>query len=1284
VPRSARTPVRALALLLALIPSAGVAAPAKPAKRKPAKSPSREGQKAKGAGGPSPRGRRPVLRQAAGAPATATATPAGAPSNAALTGQAGGNARESEIYGDRLDGIEAEVAALKDKVFRSKARLAVLRDTVLSGVMAGGRVIVAHRNLMGVGFRLIRVVVILDGAQIFARSDETGSLDAEDELPIFDGNLPPGPHEITVELVYQGQGYGAFDYLKGYTFKSSSNHSFAVGESGQFKLVSKGYERGNLTTEMKDRPAVEWQTVAIDASGAPTAEPGRQVAAVPAPCRLAPALASPWSSALLAPATCRPMAQGTGHLSLGTALLAPPPRAPRRPSSRPTSAASPPRSPSAEDTATAAAKVAGPPRASAAPASWPGAWSPARSCCARRTASAPPSCSSTCSRTPPTRPPPSQARFYLGEALLLLGMRRWAAECFSRTLADPGADGAAPAPARGRPPARPRQPGAGPRPRARPGLGAMPELRARMQALGLLARRPADARRRPARRARPARHPAPARLGPGDRPRPADRRAALRLRPPPVPQQGVQRRVRRARRAHAGDAAVQPEEPRRPLARARDLHRRRVGGGARPARRGDRPLRQDPRRHPRASPTARSATSPGWPAPASTSTRTTRLEALRAYRQIGRDSPMFAEAMYETAWALLRAGRHEVALTALDVVLTHDPDGPVAPEALQLRGKLHVQQRSWKAAEKEFTALRRDFEGKAKSLAAALTVEADAAAYYTEVARAEGPEFHLGALLPRGAGVFARTCAAPPRPSTWPARQAPRRTLRETRDLLARMESAAAATERPRVFTDLGAHWTAIDAAHFELAEASEVAGEGRREARAGRLPQARGPARQPARARRPASAPATRARRGSSATPPRAAAGRRPIASLRAQLLALERGQLTSGRPRTPAFFSEATALRAALADSEAEAAGLRARISHGRDPALHRPDPRRPPPRRRRLPQLPGRRPRGGQQGRQRPRDQDLLARMRPRRPEPRRRPREGRGRRRQAPRRRPRRAPRGAGQPRSIRRRVRRAAPARPTPPSARRPPPPSATCAASCATGPCAARSACSTSPGPSRHGEQDEAERLERTRDQAIKELDRALDQVMEDDRMNRLLLAAMSLPDWCPARAAPRRRQAEARAPARRSTWQGLARRARLRPRARADRPQRRQPAWSPPSPLRARTPEEMQALASMEQILARYRNAARVERHPRPSCSPSRPSRAAASSTNATASASTQRRDRPASCAPTRSPATKNSWRRTPTTRRGPRRSCSASPSCCSPPTATASPARKTPTTTP
>jgi hypothetical protein len=274
VSRLARLLPRALAAgLLVLAPSPAAAAPAAPGKpATPASKPASKPASAAKSGAPAP----------ANATAPATAKPAmpdpfapaaAQPSSAALTGQPTGNARESEIYGDRLDGIEAEVAALKDKIFRSKARLAVLRDTVLSGVMAGGRVLIVHRNLMGSGFRLVRVAVVLDGSQIFARSDDTGALDQEDELPIFDGNLPPGPHEIAVELRYQGQGYGAFSYLKGYTFKSASNYSFLVGESGQFKLVSKGYERGNLTTEMKDRPAVDWQSVAIDAAGNPAGSP---------------------------------------------------------------------------------------------------------------------------------------------------------------------------------------------------------------------------------------------------------------------------------------------------------------------------------------------------------------------------------------------------------------------------------------------------------------------------------------------------------------------------------------------------------------------------------------------------------------------------------------------------------------------------------------------------------------------------------------------------------------------------------------------------------------------------------------------------------------------------------------------------------------------------------------------------------------------------------------------------------------------------------------------------
>src|SRR5690606_18958694 len=179
------------------------------------------------------------------------------------------DARKSDIYGDRLDGLRVEVDQLKDKIFRSKARLSLLKETVLRGVLSGSRVILAHRNLMGSSFRLVRMVFVLDGAQIYARSDESGGLDAEDEVIIYDGNLPPGPHSVTIELTYKGHGYGVFSYLSGYTFESRSSHSFTAPENGAVKLTSVGFEQGNLTTEMRDRPSVDWQEVPLDASGRP-------------------------------------------------------------------------------------------------------------------------------------------------------------------------------------------------------------------------------------------------------------------------------------------------------------------------------------------------------------------------------------------------------------------------------------------------------------------------------------------------------------------------------------------------------------------------------------------------------------------------------------------------------------------------------------------------------------------------------------------------------------------------------------------------------------------------------------------------------------------------------------------------------------------------------------------------------------------------------------------------------------------------------------------------------
>ena len=144
--RPARLLPRALVVgLLVLAPTPAEAAPAGPARS--ASTPTSTSTSAAKPAEAKPAAAKPAAPDPFAPAAAKSAAPdpfapaAAQPSTAALTGQATGNARESEIYGERLDGIEAEVAALKDKIFRSKARLAVLRDTVLSGVMADGRVV---------------------------------------------------------------------------------------------------------------------------------------------------------------------------------------------------------------------------------------------------------------------------------------------------------------------------------------------------------------------------------------------------------------------------------------------------------------------------------------------------------------------------------------------------------------------------------------------------------------------------------------------------------------------------------------------------------------------------------------------------------------------------------------------------------------------------------------------------------------------------------------------------------------------------------------------------------------------------------------------------------------------------------------------------------------------------------------------------------------------------------------------------------------------------------------
>jgi len=206
---------------------------------------------------------RPAFAEAADSAPAPAAAPAGdaapAPGAAPAGAAAAGGAADQGAYTVRLRSLEKNVNELKEQIFRTKARLNILKETVLGGVIGASRAIIRHKNEMGSSFRVIKAVYALDGVQIYSKSDDTGRLAEMTEFDIYNGAIQPGSHTLTVLMLYQGNGFGVFSYLKGYKFTAKSSHTFVAGEAKTTGITVVGYEKGNMTTKMEDRPQVDFR-----------------------------------------------------------------------------------------------------------------------------------------------------------------------------------------------------------------------------------------------------------------------------------------------------------------------------------------------------------------------------------------------------------------------------------------------------------------------------------------------------------------------------------------------------------------------------------------------------------------------------------------------------------------------------------------------------------------------------------------------------------------------------------------------------------------------------------------------------------------------------------------------------------------------------------------------------------------------------------------------------------------------------------------------------------------
>ena len=213
-----------------------------------------------GAGEPAAEGAASAEAEAAADPAPAEAQPPAAEEQPADEAEPsdGDDEADEDAYDVRVRDLEERVNQLKMRIYQSKARLVRLQEAVMHGVVSGARARLVHRNEMGSTFKLQEAHYFLDGAPLKQMSNLDGSLADQKEIELFQGQIVPGNHQLSVNLVYAGNGYGIFSYLKGYRFKIRSSYTFSAEEGKFTEIKVVGYERGGITTDLRERPTVRY------------------------------------------------------------------------------------------------------------------------------------------------------------------------------------------------------------------------------------------------------------------------------------------------------------------------------------------------------------------------------------------------------------------------------------------------------------------------------------------------------------------------------------------------------------------------------------------------------------------------------------------------------------------------------------------------------------------------------------------------------------------------------------------------------------------------------------------------------------------------------------------------------------------------------------------------------------------------------------------------------------------------------------------------------------------
>jgi tetratricopeptide (TPR) repeat protein len=179
-------------------------------------------------------------------------------------------------------------------------------------------------------------------------------------------------------------------------------------------------------------------------------------------------------------------------------------------------------------------------------------------------------------------------------------------------------------------------------------------------------------------------------------------------------------------------------------------------------------------------------------------------QAVEAYQAVPRTSSNFHVALYELAWVYIRMGDSMRAERALEVLAVAAPDSRFIPDGNLLRGNLLLRNGRFDDANRIFREVAREFGPVRAELDELVAGRADPLAYFRGLVRDNMETFDANAFLPPLAQRWAELESDMDRAMDVLSDLAQaRRLVRETSELVERLEAALTQPNGAAVFPDL-------------------------------------------------------------------------------------------------------------------------------------------------------------------------------------------------------------------------------------------------------------------------------------------------------------------------------------------------------------------------------------------------------------------------------------------------------------------------------------------------